>query len=292
MIASNSLSQFLQVIISGITQGSVYALVGMGLILIYNATRVINLAQGEFYSLGALLLISLVGAFDMPLPVGLALSAVVVCLVGLAMEEFGIRRRLNSSLSNLLLVTLGFSMLIKGISSLLWGKDPYSLPGFTGDAPIRIWGASLSPQVLWVMGTIALVLLFLWYFFDRTLFGKAIRATSENKEAAALCGVNVSWVIMFSFGLSAVIGALSGMVIAPISFATYDGGTMIGLKGFVAATLGGLNNTWGAAAGGFILGFLEAFGAGYVSSQFKDVFALAMLLVILSYRSRSSGAET
>ena len=160
------------------------------------------------------------------------------------------------------------------------------MPAFSGDAPIHILGATLLPQSLWVLGVTAVVVVALWYFFNRTLQGKAMLATSFNRVAAELVGINTSWVLFMSFAMSAALGALGGILVTPITLTSYDVGIMLGLKGFVAAVVGGLGNGLGAVLGGLLVGILEAMGAGYISSSYKDAIPFVLILLILFFMPR------
>lgn len=279
-----SASLLLQVFLGGLTSGSVYALVALGFALIYNVSSVVNLAQGEFVTLGALIMLTLTVMLKVPMIPGFFITVIVVALIAVLFERLAIRPAWGSPVATLLIISIGVSIFLKGLAMVIWGKDPLSAPAFSGEKPFFLWGATVTPQALWVIGFVGLIALGLWYFFGRTLYGKAVLAVSENQAAASLVGINVRGVILFSFALSGAIGAMAGMAIAPITFITYDGGTLIGLKGFVAATVGGMGNNWGAVIGGILLGLLESFGAGFISSDFKDVFAFVILLGVLYYR--------
>jgi len=166
------------------------------------------------------------------------------------------------------------------------GKGTFGLPPFSGDQPIEIGGATLLPQSLWVMGVTGLVVVGLWFFFAKTLLGKAMLATSFNRMAAQMVGINVQWILLLSFAMSAALGALGGILITPITLTSYDVGVMLGLKGFVAAVLGGMGSGLGAVVGGLLVGVLEAFGAGYISSAYKDAMPFVLILFILFFMPR------
>lgn len=283
-MANPSVAQFVQVLIGGVTTGSVYALIALGFTLIYSVSRVINLAQGEFVSLGALSVITLSGPLNVPLLPSVLIGVCGVTAVGLLLERFGIRTAKGANLTTLLIITIGASVFLRGVALLAWGRDPYSLPGFSGETPIMTLGAAVSRQTLWVLGTLAAVSFGLWLYFTRSWQGKALIACAENPSAASLIGIKVKRMVCLSFALSAAIGALGGAMVAPITFMTYDAGTMLGLKGFVAGVLGGLGSTWGALAGGLLLGILESLSAGYVSSLFKETVALLVLILVLLTR--------
>ena len=166
----------------------------------------------------------------------------------------------------------------------IWGKDPYDLPAFSGRNPITVFGAVIQPQYLWVIGFLIVIVIVLSIFFNRTIIGKAMSACADNPNAASLVGINVKQMILLSFALSAAIGAVAGITVTPISLMEYDRGAMLAVKGFGAAILGGLGSFPGAILGGLIMGSIESFGAGLVSSGYKDAFALIVLLIVLFFR--------
>lgn len=276
------LDQLLQFLVTGITVGSTYALVGLGFALIYNASDVVNFAQGEFVMLGAMTAIALLAA-GLPLSLAAIVATLITILVGLLLERFAIEPALGASVVATIIITIGAAIFLRGIAMLLWGKDFHSLPAFSGDTPIRIGGATLLPQSLWVLGvTVALVVL-VRLFFDRTLLGKALLACSFNRAAAQLVGINVRVMLRLAYGLSAGLGALAGILIAPITFSSYEAGVMLGLKGFSAAIVGGIGNPMGAVAGGLLLGVLESLGAGLISSGYKEAIAFLFVLMVLFF---------
>ncbi len=279
------LAQFLQFLFSGVTVGATYALAALGFTLIYNASNVINFAQGEFIMLGGMLAVIFTQA-GLPLSVALVLAIIVPAIVGVLIEKLAIEPVKGAETVTLIIITIGASLVIRGLVAVFLGKNTHSLPPFSGDTPIEILGATLLPQSLWVLGVTALVVVALWYFFNRTLQGKAMLATSFNRLAAELVGINTSWVLFMSFAMSAALGALGGILLTPITMTSYDVGIMLGLKGFVAAVLGGLGNGLGAVVGGLLVGILEAMGAGYISSAYKDAIPFVLILFILFFMPR------
>jgi branched-chain amino acid transport system permease protein len=278
-----NLAQFLQFLFSGITVGATYALVALGFSIIFNSSQVINFAQGEFVMLGGMTTVFLLAA-GVPLPFAILLALGAGVAAGLALEKFAVEPARNASVVTLIIITIGASILIRGIAQLIWDKRYHALPPFTGDTPIVVGGATILPQSLWVLGVTVLIVLALRHFFGRTLLGKAMLATANNRLAAQLVGINVRLVLFVSFGLSALLGAAAGILIAPITLTSYEVGIMTGLKGFAAAILGGLGSGPGAIAGGLLLGVAEAMGAGYVSSAYKDVIAFVIILLVLFFR--------
>ena len=279
------LAQFLQFLFSGVTVGATYALAALGFTLIYNASNVINFAQGEFIMLGGMLAVYFTQA-GLPLPAALLLAIIIPAVVGIVVEKLAIEPVKGAETVTLIIITIGASLVIRGLVQVWLGKGTHSLPAFSGDTPIEIMGATLLPQSLWVLGITALVVIALWYFFNRTLQGKAMLATSFNRVAAELVGINTSWVLFMSFAMSAALGALGGILITPITLTSYDVGIMLGLKGFVAAVVGGLGNGLGAVVGGLLVGILEAMGAGYISSNYKDAIPFVLILFILFFMPR------
>jgi branched-chain amino acid transport system permease protein len=188
---------------------------------------------------------------------------------------------------SLIIITIGASIFIRGISGEVWGKNPVVLPPFSGDEPISFLGASLNPQGFWIFGVTLGVMLLLHLFFSYTMIGKALRACAINRRAATLMGIDVRVMSLISFGLSAALGAVGGVVIAPLIMPSYEVGVMLGLKGFVAAALGGFSSQILAVVGGIGLGIVESLGAGLISSAYKDAIALAVLFVVLLLRTRT-----
>jgi branched-chain amino acid transport system permease protein len=274
-------SQIIQFFFTGLNVGSIYALVALGFTMIYNATAIINLAQGEFVMLGGLIMVFFTAGLQIPMYFGFFLTVLTVTMLGALFERLAIHPLKNASLITLIIVTLAGSILFRGIAMLLWGRNPYGLPPFSGGKPMQILGATLQPQFFWVLGITGLVLLGIWFFFNRTLAGKAMTACSFNAMAARLVGINVRKMVLLSFSLSAAVGATAGAIITPITLMEYDRGPLLALKGFAAAVLGGLGSGAGAIVAGFLIGILESLGAGLVSSGYKDALALFVLLIVL-----------
>ena len=277
------LSQFLQFLFSGATVGATYALAALGFTLIYNASGVINFAQGEFIMIGGMAAVFLV-QLGVPLPLAIALAVAIAACVGVLVEKLAIEPAGNAEVVTLIIITIGASLTIRGLVGVTLGKGNHALPSFSGESPIAVFGATLLPQSLWVLGVTLVVVLALAWFFGRTLTGKAMLATAHNPLAAKLVGINTRFILLLSFALAGALGAVGGILIAPINYTSYDAGIMLGLKGFVAATLGGLGSGMGAIAGGLILGIVEAMTAGYVSSAYKDAMPFVLILLILFFR--------
>ncbi|MCL6589942.1 MAG: branched-chain amino acid ABC transporter permease [Firmicutes bacterium] len=278
-----SLPVILQFLFSGITQGSVYALIGLGFMVIYNSSEIINFAQGEFVMLGGMLAVTLHTA-GLPLPVAILLAVLAVTFFGIAFQHTTVRPLQNATTFSIIIMTIGASIFIRGLALLIWGTDTYSLPFFLTGDPIIIGGAALIPHYLIVFGASIGLMLFLNFFFKKTLIGQAMRASAVNRQGASLCGIRPELMVKISFGLGAGLAAISGIIIAPTNLTSWDVGIKLGLKGFVVAIIGGLNSFVGTICGGFLLGVIEALGAGFISSQYKDAITFGLLIVILLVR--------
>ena len=274
------MADFLQFFFSGLTVGAIYALVAVGFTLIYNASDVINFAQGEFVMLGGMVTV-FAAAAGVPLPLAALIAIIVSVAVGLLLYWLAIEPAHGASAVTLIIITIGASILLRGVAAVIFDKNFHSLPSFLSAAPWNIGGASVLPQSFIVLLGTAAIVVVLWAFMTRTLWGKAVTATAANRFAARLVGINTSLIVGLSFAVSAAIGAVGGILVTPIALTSYDVGTLLALKGFAAAMVGGIGNPLGAVAGGLLVGLLEAFGAGYISSAYKDAIAFLVILAVL-----------
>jgi branched-chain amino acid transport system permease protein len=272
--------ELLQFVFSGLTVGAVYALVALGFTLIYNASDVVNFAQGEFVMLGGMTTVFL-GLAGVPLPLAACMAIVATVFVGLVLHRFAIETARGASAVVLIIITIGASIFLRGAAQVVFDKRFHSLPPLFGGEPLRVGGATILPQSLVVLGGAIVIVVLLWAFIDRTLLGKAVIATAANRLAARLVGINTRAIVGLSFALSAAIGAIAGILVTPITLTSYDVGTLLALKGFAAAMLGGIGSGVGAVAGGLLLGLFEALAAGYLSSQYKDAVAFLVILIVL-----------
>jgi branched-chain amino acid transport system permease protein len=275
-------AEFLQYLFSGVTIGATYALVGLGFAIIYNASHVINFAQGEFVMIGGMATVFLINT-GVPLPFAVLCAVALAVVIGLALEKLAVEPAKNADVVTLIIITIGASIFLRGLAQIFWGKEFFALPPFSGNDPLHIGGATLLPQSLWVLGITLVIVAVLAWFFQYTLLGKAILATACNADAAKMMGINTQFILFVSFGLSALLGAVAGIIVAPITLTSYDVGIMLGLKGFVAAVLGGLGSAVGAIVGGLLLGIIEAMAAGYISSDYKDAVPFIIILLILFF---------
>ncbi len=279
-----SFQDFVQFIFSGLTSGAIYAMLAIGFGVVHNIMGIVNFTQVDFVSLGGMLLLgALVGA---KLPMGLAVLAAVVgvTLTAALVEFLGIRPSRSRNHLVLIFLTIGLSILLRGVMQKVWGKNSLAVPPLSGEQPVTVLGATILPQAIWILLATAVAIGLLVLFFQRTTAGLAMRAVASNPTAAAVVGLTVERLRTLSFALAGFLGGLAGVLITPITTLRYDVGVLLGLKGFAAAILGGFGSFPGAIVGGMALGLLESLGAAYVSSVWKDTIAFLVLLLVLFVR--------
>jgi branched-chain amino acid transport system permease protein len=279
----DKLSQFF---FSGLTTGSIYALIAIGFGVVHNASGIMNLLQCEFVTLGGMVTMTFFTFLGLPLPVSVPLAIATVTFIGAVFERSAIRTARSQQVLVLIFITIGASMFVRGLALVVWGSDPFVLPSFSGNKPIHILRATIVPQNLWVLAITVLVVVALSLFFKKSLTGKAMRAASCNRRAASLSGISVNRMVLISFAMSGGLGATAGVIIAPITTTSYDVGFLLGLKGFAAAVLGGYGSMPGAVLGGLLLGVMESLAAGIISSAYKNAVAFIILLLVLFIRPR------
>ena len=276
-------SVFVQLLLPGLTTGCVYALVALGFVLCANVSGVVNFAQGEYVMLGGM-----VGAWlfseQVPLPLAILGATLAGALLGAAQERLTLAPVRTAPDFIQITITLGVAVVLRGLALIAFGKDPLSMPGFSGDDVLQVAGAVVPLQSLWVWGTTALMLAASFGFLMHTSPGRAVRACSINLHAARLMGVDAERLALAVFTVAGASGALAGAVITPIVLASWDAGIAYGLKGFVGAILGGFRSPLVAVLGGLGIGVLESFAAGYVSSGYKDAMVYGVLLAYLLVR--------
>lgn len=287
------LAQVLQFLFTGLTVGSIYALLAIGFVTIYNTTGVLNFAQGEFVMIGAMSTIFLID-IGLPMYLAIPLAILITALIGFIIERTVIKQAREASVVNLIVITIGLSILLKGLALIIWGTYPKTLSPIIKMDPISFMGAIINPQSIFIFVVLLVLLLILYLFFDKTFMGSALKASETNPKAARLMGINTQTMSALAFTLAAALGAISGIIIAPLTDATYEMGFLIGIKGFVAMVIGGMNSVYGAVLGGLLLGVIEAFASGFFSSTFSNAITFGVLLLVLFFRpiglfAKSSG---
>jgi branched-chain amino acid transport system permease protein len=272
-----------QFFFSGLTSGSVYALIAVSLVIVYKVSLLICFAQGEFFVIGALTMVTLTSK-GLPMPLAFACSVLISAAVGALVERFLIRPIRDASVGSLIVMTIAISLALRGLALLIWGKESKILPPFSAGKPIGVFGATLQPQVLWIIGITILVLLVIWLFFEKTTMGVAMRACAENRLGASLMGISTEKAAFLSWAWGSGIGALAGMAVAPLLFMQYSSGVMPMVKGFIAMSVGGLASIVGAVVAGYLLGVVEAYTIGLISSQFSDTIVFTLLIIVLIFK--------
>jgi len=276
----------LQYIFSGLTSGAIYALIALGFCVVNNTMGIVNFVQVDFVSLGGMLMFSALFTLGLPMVPGLLLAVAGVAAVAMVVERFGLRPARTDNHLVLIFLTIGLSIILRGIIKLIWGKNRMALPPLTSDAPVSLMGASVLPQTLWILALTVIVIMALSLFFHRTSLGLCMRAVACNPAAAAIVGISAGRIRLTSYAIAGALGGLAGVLVTPITTLSYDVGVLLGLKGFAAAILGGFGSFPGAILGGLGLGLLESLSAGYLSSAYKDVVAFVVLLIVLCIRPR------
>ena len=293
---------FLQQILNGLVLGSIYALIALGYTMVYGIMGLINFAHGEVVMFGAMITITIIGALtgmglSLPGPVIVLLAlmlAVPVCmLMGFAIERIAYRPLRNAPRLAPLITAIGLSIVLQNVAILIWGRNYIPFPPLLPHDPIDIMGASITDLQIFIIISAVVIMAGLLFMVEKTKLGRAMRATSQNPAVAGLMGVNVNSIISATFVLGAGLGAVAGVMVA----ANYDQahshmGFLIGLKAFTAAVLGGIGNLGGAVVGGILLGIIESLGAGYIGdltggflgSHYQDIFAFAVLILVLVFR--------
>ena len=234
--------------------------------------------------LGGMLTFFFLSVVKLPIIAAMLLAILIATSVGVIFERLAIRPLRKATPLNLVIITIGASILIRGLAMLIWGKDTHSLPMFSGNEPLFVGGATILPQHLWIFAITLLIIIINKFYFYYSISGKAMRACSYNRNAASLVGIDVKRMVLFSFAISSAMGSVAGIIAAPLTMTSYDVGVMLGLKGFCAAIIGGMSSGIGTVLGGLLLGVLESLGAGLVSSGYKDAIAFIILLLILFIR--------
>lgn len=276
----------LQYVFSGLTNGAIYALIALGFCVVNNTMGIVNFVQVDFVTLGGMLMFSCLFGAGLPIIPGLLLAVAGVAVVAMVVERFGLRPARSDNHLVLIFLTVGLSIILRGVIKLVWGKNRMALPPLTPDHPINIFGASVLPQALWILLLTIVAISLLTWFFYKTSLGLSMRAVASNPKAAAVVGINAGRIRLTSFAIAGALGGLAGVLVTPITTLNYDVGVLLGLKGFAAAILGGFGSFPGAICGGLILGLLESLSAGYLSSAYKDVVAFVVLLLVLCIRPK------
>lgn len=283
-----------QLILSGVSQGAIYALVALGMTVLYRTTAVLNFGYGDTFMLGAFVFYVFLKIALLPFAVAALLTVLVMVLVGVLLERLLIRPIIASPHLLVAMMTIAISYLFRGATRMIWGRDVQPMPEMFDIPPIFIGDMVLTSQSLVIMVAAAILVIGFFSFFNYSPLGKLMQAASHSPRGAALIGINVPLFSACMWGLSVAIAAIAGILVAPVTLLYPDMGAVILLKAFAAMTLGGFGNLGGAVLGGVLLGISEQLCGGYISTSIMDIFPyLVILIVLLIYPSGILGrAET
>jgi branched-chain amino acid transport system permease protein len=279
------MANWIQLLVSGITRGSVYALIALGFVTIYRSSRIVNMAQGSFVMFGALFTFSMLMEIGLPYWLSGIVGVLMVVIVAVLMYQVVLKPVLKISLVSMILSTVALSLLFENLSLVRYGGYTKQLPTFGSAKTFDVGGVYISAQSLWIIGIMVVVLIALYLLNNRTALGKRMTATATNPMAASLAGINVSRMVMISFIISAAIGALGGISISSyVGGVSYASGGIYGMMGFIAAVLGGWGSSTGAVVGGLVLGIVQSLSTGVVSAGYMNVVAFVILLIVMYFR--------
>lgn len=271
---------FVQQLLNGLTNGSIYALMAVGVTMVYKALGMLNFAHGDILMVGTFICLTLYN-LNVPFGIAIVLSIVASAALGFALERWVIRKVEFNSFTNLLIATVGVSYVLRNPCKVIWGTSPQLFPSIFSPMPWNINGFLLSPRTIGTIVVSVVVIYLLHLFFTKVKLGKCMQLACSDPEGAAMMGINVSHMRFLTFGISAALACIAGILIAPLSYARADMSALVGMKAFAAAILGGIGNLWGALLGGLLLGVTEAMGATYISTAYKDAFSFIVLFIVL-----------
>lgn len=274
-----------QVVVNGVAVGAIYALVAIGFVLVYQSVALFNFAQAEYYTLGGMLVYTLLAARGLPFYLAVPGAVLVVVVIGIASERIAFRRLIFSGAPqvNLIIASIALGIILRSLALLFWGPDAGRVPPVR-EAPIKLFGLNISAQQLFIVAVTVVAVAIIYWLLNGTKVGLALRATASNRKVAGLMGIRVTTVLPLAFGLSSAVGALGGILVAPIFLAQFSMGQAVLVKAFAAGILGGLSSIPGVIVGGLTLGLVESAAGTYMSSAYKDVVAFAVLIVVLAVR--------
>jgi branched-chain amino acid transport system permease protein len=279
-----SLVQWLQLLISGVVAGAIYALVGLGYVTVYRTSKAVNFAQGSFVMLGALITASMLKEVGLPFWLSGIIAVLAVSGIAVAMYFLVIAPTMKVSLVSMILVTIGVSFLLENLALLKWGGYGVGIPSLPGETTLHLSKLVFDVQSIWVIGVAAVLFAALWLLSNRTRVGKQMTATASNPISASLSGVSTTRMVVLAFAISAAVGAIGGICVGSINPLSYQSGGMLGLAGFIAAIVGGWGSSSGAVVGGMTVGIAESLASGILPGGYRSAVAYLLLIVILYFR--------
>ncbi|MBY0613512.1 MAG: branched-chain amino acid ABC transporter permease [Beijerinckiaceae bacterium] len=280
-----------QLIVNGLALGSIYALVALGLMLIFNTVQIVNFAQGQLLMIGAFIGISASLQHDLPIEAAWLATILAMGLLGLVFMAIVYLPLRGKAPFLVILTTIAMGIVLENLALIIWGPLPVSLPSPVRGPPLRAAGLIVSMHQLFIFGTLAVILVAQYLFLTRTRFGIMMQATAQDMNMARLVGIRVNRTVCVAFALGAILSGIAGLLVAPIFLAEPTMGGSLGLKGFVVSVIGGFGSLPGAVIGALILGLIETFGARYISSNFRDAYAFIIMIGVLTVWPRGIMGE-
>jgi branched-chain amino acid transport system permease protein len=270
-----------QLLVNGLALGGIYALVALGLLLIFNTVQIVNFAQGQLLMMGAFVGISAAVQHELPIAAAWGLTAIAMAILGIVFMAIVYYPLRGKPPFLVILTTISMGIVLENLALIIWGPLPVSLPSPVHGAPLRFAGVVVSMHQVCIFGSVATILIAQYLFLSKTRFGIMMQATAQDLQMARLVGIRVNRTIAVAFALSAVLSGIAGLLVAPIFLAEPTMGGSLGLKGFVVSVIGGFGNLPGAVIGGLLLGVIETLGARYISSNFRDAYAFIIMIAFL-----------
>lgn len=270
-----------QQILNGLTNGSLYALMAVGVTMVYKSLGMLNFAHGDIMMVATFITLTFIDDMGLPFYVAVPLGIASAVVLGLLLERVILRKVKFSSFVNLLIATVGVSYVLRNTAMVIWGTNPQLFPSMFPSQLIEVGDFRITPQSIGIILISLALITGLHLFYTRVKVGKCMQLASSDPEGAAMMGINVTKMRFLTFGISAGLAAVAGIMIAPLTYARVDMSATIGLKAFAAAILGGIGNLWGALLGGIILGIVEAVGSAYISTAYRDAFSFIILFIVL-----------
>jgi len=279
---------FIQVLIGALVIGSVYGLLALGYSLIYSASGLMSFVQGELLMLGAFIGLTFFRYLELPFLVSLLCTMILMYCVGVLIERFIIRKLLKAGANTIFIVlaTIALSIILQNFAMLVWGSNVFQFPPVFAVSRVQIGSIQIPPEAIMAIVIGLLVMVLFHFFMTKTRLGTSMRAAAQDPVAARTLAINVSFTTGITWGIATMLAGIAGLLIGPIYGVSAHMGTMIGLKGFAGAVIGGYGNMYGAIAGSLILGGLETFTAAYISSMYKDFISFFVLILFLIFKPR------
>ncbi|MDB5903920.1 MAG: hypothetical protein JWM26_2798 [Betaproteobacteria bacterium] len=281
----------MQLLVSGLAMGAIYALIALGLLQIFNTVRIVNFGQGQLLMIGAFLGLSTMGQAQLPFWLAYPLTLLAMGAIGLVFMLVSYYPLRGKPFYLVILTTIAMGIILENLALIVWGPLPQSVPSPFGSAQVELFGVTIPQHVLFVFATTAVLLVAQWWFLTRTRFGRMMQATSQDMEMARLVGVRVRYTVAVAFVSGAMLAGAGGLLVAPMFLADPSMGGPLGLKAFVVSVIGGFGSLPGAVVGGLFLGVAETLAAGYISSNFRDAYAFLLMIAILFVRPRGLFGE-